>query len=639
MSRLVKPHVDRRFADLMAMGRAQLPALAPPWTDHNAHDPGITLMELLAWVAEAQLYAVGHTRRDERVAYAALLSLVPGGTQAARGLLWPDTQDPRSPAATFAQSVVIPADASIHMVNADAPTFHPDGKVLWIPGDVRSITTHLADGRVLDHTRVNEREGPVFQPFGELARPRDVLAIDFECRGDGGVFPPKREDATGAHWTIGVRAAAPLLASLPADVTRTARLEATLVTDGDRYPVTIVSDTTDGLLRTGALVLDVSALPLSPKRFMLELRAPRGLARPPRVLRIAPNVLPIVQGRTIVREVHTVNAATDWNFQLDVPGLGFAASEPPVRIDVVEPSGQTTWRRCDSLATQGPGDAMYELDLASDRMTFGNGINGRAPREGAQVLAWYAVSDGAQGSVARNRRWQVQGFGEVFGVNPDAVAGGASPHDWHAQRRESRRRARDDHALVSADDIAGAALKLPLLDVSRAWIVPASETGPRTGAVTLVAMRGLRAGEDAVRLPESRRWLDAIRRRLLARMPLGTRLAVIGPRYANFTVQATLETVAGRNVGDIQRNVMTALRVRLATTGPSARRPGIPVSRGDFAGWMRAVDGVARVASLQVLRASGEAVAHIAVAREGLPRWDEAGSTIDVQRAGQGGAP
>jgi predicted phage baseplate assembly protein len=639
MSRLVKPRVERRFADLMAMGRAQLPALAPHWTDHNAHDPGITLMELLAWVAEAQLYAVGHTRRDERAAYAALLSIVPGGTQAARGLLWPDTQDPRSPAATFAQSVAIPADAIVHVVNADAPAFHPDGKVLWIPGDVRRIATRLADGRLLDHTAVNQREGPAFQPFGELARPRDVLAIDFECRGDGGMFPPKREDATGAYWTLGVRAAAPLVAGAQDDAARIVRLAATLVADGDRYPVAIVSDTTDGMLRTGALVLDVSAVAPSPKRFTLELRAPRGFARPPRVLRIAPNVLPIVQGREIAREVHTVNATTDWSFRLDVPGLRFASAGSPVRIDVVEPSGQATWQRCDSLATQGPADKVYELDLASDRIIFGNGINGRAPPEQAQVLAWYSVSDGAQGSVARNRKWNVQGFGEPFGVNPDAVAGGAGADDWRAQRRESRRRAREDHALVSANDIIGAALKLPLLDVARAWIVPPNTSGPRSGIVTLVAMRGLRAGEGAARVPESQRWLDAIHRRLLARMPLGTRLSVIGPRYSAFAVKATLEADAGRNVDDIQRNGMDTLHKRLATTGPSARLPGVPVSCSDIAGWLRSVDGVARVVSLQLVRDSGENVASVAVSREGLPRLDEADSTVEVRRAGQGGAP
>src|SRR4029079_17618619 len=89
---------DRRFSDLVKIGRAKLPSIAPEWTDHNAHDPGITLMELLAWVGEAQMYSLSKLRRDERQSYAALLGFAPSGTTAATGLIWPDRSDPQSPA-------------------------------------------------------------------------------------------------------------------------------------------------------------------------------------------------------------------------------------------------------------------------------------------------------------------------------------------------------------------------------------------------------------------------------------------------------------------------------------------------------------------------------------------------------------
>ena len=55
MSPLAPNLFQRRFQDLMEIGRAQLPALAPEWTDHNAHDPGITLLQLFAWLAEMPL--------------------------------------------------------------------------------------------------------------------------------------------------------------------------------------------------------------------------------------------------------------------------------------------------------------------------------------------------------------------------------------------------------------------------------------------------------------------------------------------------------------------------------------------------------------------------------------------------------
>jgi predicted phage baseplate assembly protein len=47
---------DRRFDDLVRELRALIPRYAPAWTDHNLSDPGITLIELFAWLTEALLY-------------------------------------------------------------------------------------------------------------------------------------------------------------------------------------------------------------------------------------------------------------------------------------------------------------------------------------------------------------------------------------------------------------------------------------------------------------------------------------------------------------------------------------------------------------------------------------------------------
>jgi predicted phage baseplate assembly protein len=411
----------------------------------------------------------------------------------------------------------------------------------------------------------------------------------------------------------------------------------------ERIALDIVADSTDGLLRSGALVLDLSAIPASPKNLAIELRSPKGFERPPRLLRIEPNVVPIVQGYSIRRELHVANGMPDWSFQLDIPGLRFKASESPVEIEIDDAEGRKQWRRCDRLSDSGPGDRVYELDVAADRITFGNGINGRIPAGQAQVRVNYAVSDGEQGGVARNRKWKVAGFGGAFGVNPDPVAGGAAPSDWIDQRREARRRARDDHALVSSGDIVAAALALPLLEVARAWVLAPSDRTPRTGAVTLVAMRGRSAGKEPDSIPETTRWLDAIRRRLVARMPLATRLVVTAPRYVGFFVRATLEAAPGRDPRTIREAVEKELqkRLELVASGANAapRKPGVPLSRRDVTAWMRAVDGVQRVLAFDLVPESGPGVDEIAVPHDGLPRFDLARTTIEVNRSPSGAVP
>jgi len=53
---------DTDFATLVERARALIPALAPVWTDFNLHDPGITLLELMAFTADAQIYGLGRLR-------------------------------------------------------------------------------------------------------------------------------------------------------------------------------------------------------------------------------------------------------------------------------------------------------------------------------------------------------------------------------------------------------------------------------------------------------------------------------------------------------------------------------------------------------------------------------------------------
>src|SRR5215469_18630842 len=49
---------DWTYADLTAEARALIPSLCPEWTNHNPSDPGITLIELLAWLTEMLLFQV-----------------------------------------------------------------------------------------------------------------------------------------------------------------------------------------------------------------------------------------------------------------------------------------------------------------------------------------------------------------------------------------------------------------------------------------------------------------------------------------------------------------------------------------------------------------------------------------------------
>ena len=55
---------DRNFTDLVEEARSMIPQYAPEWTNQNASDPGITLIELLAYVSEMLIYRLNRVTRE-----------------------------------------------------------------------------------------------------------------------------------------------------------------------------------------------------------------------------------------------------------------------------------------------------------------------------------------------------------------------------------------------------------------------------------------------------------------------------------------------------------------------------------------------------------------------------------------------
>jgi hypothetical protein len=65
---------DRTYTDLVAEARALIPHVQPEWTNHNPSDPGMALIELLAWLAEMALYQVNIVTDRHTEAFLELLN-------------------------------------------------------------------------------------------------------------------------------------------------------------------------------------------------------------------------------------------------------------------------------------------------------------------------------------------------------------------------------------------------------------------------------------------------------------------------------------------------------------------------------------------------------------------------------------
>lgn len=637
MTQLAPKLFDRRFHDLVEAGRSRLPTLAPAWTDYNVHDPGITLLELLAWVTEAQMYSLSRMRRDERKAYAAMFGISPQGSTPASGSVWPDLGAPDAPMRSYRQSLVIGADARIAVSKRDLPAFHPTHPILWVPGSIVSLSTRLADGSSIDQTAVNASEQHGFEPFGPAPGAGTRLHMDFQTVGTAGLFPKARESAVSALFPIGVRVEGSGAAALGRPVSP---LRVSLIGPTGRFPVPVVSDTSGGMLRTGVLLLDVGAVTGSPERFALEFEPGARLGRAPRILALQPGVIPVEQGASIENEVHVVTQEVNQRVRLEVPGLRHGAGVAPLRVLVVDESEDAQWSPVDDLDAAGPQDCVYVLDTEAETLHFGNGINGRMPASGARIVLAYPVSDGAAGNTGRRKLWNVQGIEGVFGANIDPMAGGSDALDDHDRRREARQRLRLAHALVSASDIEAAVLALTDLEVGHARVMPAQDRS----LVRLIAMRRAHAPASfSPPAPEGATWLEAIRLRLAPRMPLGTRLQVQAPQYVGFTVRAKLRASARHDPQRIGGEAMRRLAEAFAPMAGHGSKPsfglGIDVSPRNIAAHLRQVTGVERVESVALYDANGSEVARLSVPPRGLAWLDTSASAIEVSRPASGAGP
>ena len=71
---------DQTYEEIVQAAEGRLPWLCPAWTDHNAHDPGITVLELMAWYKELQQYQMNQfTGRAEMEAAQAGGDIPPAG--------------------------------------------------------------------------------------------------------------------------------------------------------------------------------------------------------------------------------------------------------------------------------------------------------------------------------------------------------------------------------------------------------------------------------------------------------------------------------------------------------------------------------------------------------------------------------
>lgn len=75
---------DRRFQDIVNEAKKRIPQYCEEWTDHNVSDPGVTLIELFAWMTDMMLYRMNQVPRKHYIKFLDMLGITLDGPVSAR---------------------------------------------------------------------------------------------------------------------------------------------------------------------------------------------------------------------------------------------------------------------------------------------------------------------------------------------------------------------------------------------------------------------------------------------------------------------------------------------------------------------------------------------------------------------------
>ncbi len=68
---------DVTFAQLVEEAKKRIPQYKTEWTDYNLHDPGITLIELFAWLSEMEIFFLDKVTAEHEEKFLKLLDISP----------------------------------------------------------------------------------------------------------------------------------------------------------------------------------------------------------------------------------------------------------------------------------------------------------------------------------------------------------------------------------------------------------------------------------------------------------------------------------------------------------------------------------------------------------------------------------
>ena len=587
---------DRNYDSLIAEVRTRIarytPEWTPVWTDVNDNDPGITLAQVFAWLAEMLAYRMNLVPELNYIKFLQLIGIELNAAEPAQAEITFPVQS------AFADPYVIVPERT--QLTAEAPdggppiTFETERALIAVSAQLAAVLAYDGYAYTVGDRPIIRKPSQGFQPFGPLANDDSALLLGFD---DPGPFPALELNL--AVWTLPDNSQS---AVVQMRLARCARHSLPRPSDGNSgtaatgRALSLLKDETRAFTRSGHVYLKTPNKSMQPVVIAPETRALYWIRarversqyeRPPKLLAIRTNTVAVRQAETVRDEVlGGSNGRRDQVFRL--------ASAPvlrdTLRLEIDEGSGPEIWTRVDDFFGSGPADLHYMLNRTTGEIRFGDGRNGNIPvanaanPEGNIVAREYRFGGGKQGNVAAGAIKTLTT--SIDGIDDNGVANLLPADSGRDEETLDEAKKRAPHAIrsrcraVTAEDFE--LLAMEASSIKRAKALPLYHPdfpGVKVpGVVTVIVVPD---GDGPAPTP-SEGTLRTVCAYLDQRRLLTTELYVIKPGYQRVEIRAEIIVNDDADLAEVKKSSRTVAARLFSSAQGRRRRIGLALRRDDL---------------------------------------------------------
>jgi predicted phage baseplate assembly protein len=623
---LTAPNLDdMQYSDIVSQAQTLIPRYTPEWTNFNNSDPGMTLVQLFAWMTEIVIYRLNQVPDRNYIKFLQLLGIELKPAQPATASLTFSLSRPDLSYVIVPQGTQVAANSSS---GGQPIVFETDAALVVIGPTITSLLAFdgFSYSSILSR---NNNPGQSFYPFGQNPQPGSALVLGFSANT---VFPVQQIDLA---VTLFDAMLTPRVLKCGGELPPPATVVWEYWDGAEWAAINLISDGTRAFTQNGHILFNAPSLiqagPI-PKQtaslYWIRARlAATSYEMAPQIASILTNTIQATQAVTIRNEIlggsdgtpnQTFTTANNPICDLPQPikfknSDGTTVTVTSLQLSVDEGQGPSTWKQVDDFFASGSDDPHFVLDATTGVISFGNGVHGRIPGINLAsptdniVAVSYRYGGGIVGNVPAASITQMQTYVASINAvtNYAAAQGGTNEETVDEAKLRATMALKSNNRAVTDSDFEYMATQAPGANVARALALPLFHpefpNGQVPGVVTVVVV----PNSDAPNPTPNQTTLEAVCQYLDKHRLLTTEVYVVGPTYRMIQVQASLVVQPGADLAAVQNASVAALNNFFSPLHGGPDETGWPfggeIYYSDVYRILLGIDGVQRVISDQLI--------------------------------------